>query len=233
MMRVSKSALAPFREAGIATWAMETSGFLANTYADYFSALGTRTTDLEDMCTAVYRWADRTGCSSNRLLRQLCCLSVSLGHQFWQDPRFGDYVATTVENRDVPRAKAVADLMDHGAVWLDALWADDSINEFGERLCTLILRGYAVNSDTLRYALPGHAEMFTPDNETRLLVWLGPRLPECQYSHQRLAYTCLAFALGVAWWRDPQYRMLAHHVSAQSDAQQLVNRILPMFRAMP
>ncbi len=233
MIRVSHSALAPFREAGIAAWATETTDFLANMYGDYFYALGTRTHDLEQMCMAVHRWASRTGCDGNRALRQLCCLSVSLGHRFWQDPRFGDYVATTIEQRSLSRATAVAQLVEHGTVWLESLWADDTINDFGERLCTLILGGYSVNSQTLRYALPGHGPMFSPEDETRLLVWLGPRLPDCQYSHQRLAYTCLALALGTEWWKDPQYRLLAHHVSAQSDAQQLVNRILPMFRAMP
>lgn len=233
MMRVSKASLAPFREAGIATWAMETTDFLANTYGDYFHALGTRTNDLEAMCLAVHRWASKTGCDTNRALRQLCCLSVSLGHRFWQDPRFGDYVATTVERRNIPRTKAVAQLVEHGTVWLDGLWADDNIGDFGERLCTLILGHYGVNSETLGYVLPGHGAMFSPEDETRLLVWLGPRLPECQFSHQRLAYTCLALALGTEWWKDPQYRMLAHHVSAQTDPQQLVNRLLPIFRAMP
>ncbi|MFL4470126.1 hypothetical protein ACERZ8_09685 [Tateyamaria armeniaca] len=233
MMRVSQTALAPFREAGVATWAMETTDFLAKTYGTYFYALGTRTHDLEAMCTTVHRWASRRGCDGNRLLRQLCCLSVSLGHRFWQDPRFGDYVATTVEDRSIPRAKAVAMLIEHGTTWLDALWTDDDIKDFGERLCTLILGHYSVNSETLRYVLPGHGPMFSAEDETRLLVWLGPRLPACQFNHQRLAYTCLALALGTEWWKDPQYRMLAHHVSAQTDPQQLVNRILPMFRAMP
>lgn len=233
MMRVSQAALTPFREAGIATWAMETSGFLAKTYADYFAALGTRTDDLEKMCLAVHRWASRSGCDGNRALRQLSCLSISLGHQFWQDPRFGDYVAGTIEKRTLPRPQAVAELMAHGTHWLEALWANDSINDFGERLCALITGGHSVTSETLKYVLPGHSAMFTPEDETRLLVWLGPRLPEVQYSHQRIAYTSLALALGTAWWKDPQYRMLAHHVSAQRDGQELVNRILPMFRAMP
>lgn len=233
MMRVSQSALTPFRQAGIATWAMETSSFLAKTYGDYFYALGTRTDDLEKMCVAVHRWAGPLGCNGNRNLRQLCCLSVSLGHRFWHDPRFADYVATTIEIRTLPRAQAVATLMSHGTTWLDSLWADDNIKDFGERLCALIAGGYSVNSETLKYVLPGHSAMFSPENENRLLVWLGPRLPDCQYSHQRLAYTCLALALGAEWWNDPQYRMLAHHVSAQSDAQELINRLLAMFRAMP
>ena len=233
MMRVSETALAPFRQAGIATWAIETSDFLDKTYSDYFYALGTRKTDLEITCAAVHRWAGRFDCDGNRALRQLCCLSVSLGHRFWLDPRFGDYVATTIEKRTLPRAQAVATLVDHGTVWLDGLWANDSIKDFGERLGALIAGGYSVTSETLRYVLPGHSEMFTPSDETRLLVWLGPRLPDCQYSHQRLTYTCLALALGTEWWKDPQYRLLAHHVSAQRDAQDLINRILPMFRAMP
>lgn len=233
MIRVSQSALAPFREAGIASWAVETTDFLARTYADYFHALGTRTTDVEQMCLTVHGWASRTGCDGNRALRQLCCLSVSLGNRFWRDPRFQDYVATTIGRPDMPRAKAVAQLVEHGTVWLDTLWAQDDIKDFGERLSALILGAYRINTTTLHYVLPGHSAMFTPEDETRLLLWLGPRLPDCQYDHQRLAYTCLALALGTGWWQDPQYRMLAHHVSAQSDPQALVHRILPMFRAMP
>lgn len=233
MMRVNQASLAPFRQADVATWAMETSDFLAKTYGDYFYALGTRTYDVEQMCMEVYRWASKSGCDGNRSLRQLCCLSVSLGYRFWQDPRFGDYVAKTIEIRTLPRPQAVAALVEHGVEWLDGLWADDNISNFGERLCALIAGGHSVNSETLAYVLPGHSATFTPENETRLLVWLSPRLPDCQFAHQRLTYTYLALALGMEWWKDPQYRMLAHHVATRSDPQELINRLLPIFRAMP
>lgn len=233
MIQVSKSAQAPFRDAAIATWAMETTDFLARTYGAYFFALGTRTYDLEEMCRAVHRWGGRVGCEGNRTLRQLCCLSVSLGHQFWQDPRFVSYVAATIQDRNVPRAKAVETLIGHGTEWLDALWADDTIQAFGERVCAFILSEYRITHETLHYVLPGHSDMFSQEDETRLLDWLRARLPDCAFDHQRHAYMCLSLALGTAWWKDPQYRILAHHVSAQPEPQELVNRILPMFRALP
>lgn len=233
MLQVSPKAISGFRDAAIDAWAAEAAQFLARTYRDYMKALDIWADDLLPQIHAVQAWAARHDCVADRDVRQLCCVAMSLGHQFWQDPRFAYYVDVTLRDRSLPRTHAVKTLVGHGTEWLGQLWQDDSLAEFGERLCALIVGGYPLNSQTLAYALPGHAAMFSPDDEHRLLDWLRPRLPDCQYAHQRMAYTCLALPLGVAWWDDPQYRNIAHHVAAHDDPQKLVNGILPMFRALP
>jgi len=233
VLHVTQTALRPFSHARVEAWVVDTSQFLARSYTDYFTALDIYAKDLMPICEAVHRWAAKYDCNADRDLKQLSCLAISLGHRFWQDPRFGYYVVSSIENRDMPRPQAVQSLVAQSTEWLGALWQDDTVQEFGERLCALILGGYPATSVNLKYVLPGHALMFSQSDEDLLLRWLGPRLPQAQYDHQRLSYICMALAFGTGWWKDPQYRNIAHAVSAHNTPEDLVNRILPMFRALP
>ncbi|KIC47751.1 hypothetical protein [Tateyamaria sp. ANG-S1] len=233
MLRVSPHVVDGFEQAAVDAWAVDTAQFMARTYRDYLVAMNIRAVDLLPLVHAVQQWAARYECTVDRDVRQLCCVAMSLGHQFWEDPRFAHYVNVSLRDRGLPRTHAVKTLVGHATEWLTQLWKDDGLAEFGERLSALVVGGYPLNSQTLEYVLPGHAAMFTPDDEARLLDWLRPRLPETGYAHQRMSYICLALPLGMSWWADPQYRHVAHHVASHTDPQALVNGILPMFRALP
>jgi hypothetical protein len=192
---------APDREA----WVAQAAARLHQSFFSYYTALGRVPADLVPVCHATERWAAGLGITGERDVSQLCCLAASLGHQFWQDPRFQGHVVATLGNPAVARPEAVPLLMGHAQDWLTLLWQNDTLGAFAERLAAMLRHNLEPDVQTLRSVLPGHWLALDEGFNLQLLQWLFQTLPPTTFAAQRMAALAIALVHGISWWRDPQY----------------------------
>ncbi|MGL4320818.1 MAG: hypothetical protein ACRCS3_08145, partial [Paracoccaceae bacterium] len=164
-----------------------------------------------------------------RDVSQLCCLAASLGHQFWQDPRFQGHVAATLGNTAIARPEAVPLLMDFTQNWLTQLWQNDSLAAFAERLVTILRHNVEPDLQVLHTILPGHWIALDEGFNTQLLQWLFQTLPPTGFAAQRTASLAIALVHGTSWWHDPQYRCFADILATAQSPDALADGLASVY----
>lgn len=189
-------------------WVEETAHTIRDCFADYFDRLDTSTQELEQICAGVQTWAKSNQIIGGRDVAKLCVVAVSLGHKFWQDPRFSGYISASVGNSSVERSRCSRLLTKDAENWLTLLWNQDAISRFAKRLEIALNQG-ADNSDaTLRYLVPNHWSMFNEAQNSQYLAWLRRQLPQTDCSAKDTFLSAGALIFGSNWWDDPQYAKL-------------------------
>ncbi len=207
-------------------WYRAAARDLFETYEAYYTAFGASAETLMPMVQTIAAWAQRQHIRSQVDVTRLCHVATSLGHKFWQDPRFRGYVTASM-SVDVPPGRRATALMGETKAWLRGLWAGDSLLAFSERLVELVGAGRRPEVNALQHLLPGHWQMFsTPDNE-RLLGWLSQTVPDNLRDEgpRQLVYTACALAHGTQWLSDPQYQRLAEAVRSEAAPARLAAQI--------
>jgi hypothetical protein len=170
------------------------------------------------------RVQDRTS-KGERDVAQLCCIAVTLGHEFWRDPRFDAYLAASVGNADLTPTQATQRLIGYAGDWLAALWTNDSLPAFAERLCHYVRHDTELTPSILRAVLPGHWALFDEEYHARLTGWLLSSLPTLQMPAQRLASVSCALVHGTGWMHDPQYGVLLRMIVTAPNAAELAHAL--------
>jgi hypothetical protein len=212
-----------------ATWISGTAYQLLYTYQTYFRAFGVDAQDIAQVCQSVVRWAEERGINGERDVAQLCCVAVTLGHEFWLDPRFDAYLAASVGNAELMPAQATQRLIGFTGDWLSALWNNDTLAGFVERLCHYVRQDTEPDSATLRIILPGHWIQFDEDYHDRLTGWFLAGLPPLQMPAQRLACLSCALVHGTGWMRDPQYGLLLRIVMTAPNTAEMAHALSELY----
>lgn len=212
-----------------AVWIAQAAARLHQSFLSYYLALGRTPADLVPVCHATERWAAGFGITGERDVSQLCCLAASLGHQFWQDPRFQGHVAATLANTAVVRSEAVPLLMGRAQDWLALLWLNDTMGAFAERLMHVLRRNLEPDLTILRTVLPGHWLAYDEGFNVQLLQWLYQSLPPTTFAAQRMAALAIGLVHGTSWWHDPQYRCFADILATAYSPETLADALTAIY----
>jgi hypothetical protein len=142
----------------------------------------------------------------------LCCVAVTLGHEFWRDPRFIDEVSETVGSTDLTRTEATQLLMRETGDWLAGLWNNDSLSGFAERMGYHLRSNAGPAPQVLQSILPGHWVVRAAAFNAWLIDTISAALPSMHMPAQKLAVVGLSLVHGTGWMRDPQYGWIAQVV---------------------
>jgi len=233
-LKISSTALEMVAEQQRSAWAGDASHQLYETYPGYFSALDVTTTDLVPFCHQVERWAARHEVTGTREVFRLLLVAVSMGHRFWQDPRFQPYVNMSVKNPDIAASRRAMAMVDNSKVWLRLLWQGDDLNAFADRLTGSLRSGAIAGLNDIRIILPQHWQIIPVADNQRLTDWLLQVLPADRFptTYQRLAYLALALVHGVHWLTDPQYAVFVAAIDDAIDAPDLADRLAAIYGRM-
>lgn len=207
-------------------WCRSAARALFESYGAHYTGFGTSAEALSHMVQSTAAWALRHDIRSQADVTRLCHVAASLGHRFWQDPRFQGYVSASTSPEIPPGRRATA-MMGETKSWLRGLWAGDSLQAFSERLSEMIAAGHGPETQTLRYVLPGHWQLFHVADVDRLLGWLGQSTPELlqDTGPRQLAFTACALVHGPQWLSDPQYPRLANLIRMELDPAVLATEL--------
>lgn len=139
-----------------ASWAERTALQLHSTYPDYFTALDVTSEDLAPLCQQVERFAARHEVTGEREVFRLILVAISMGHRFWQDPRFHGYVVNSLGNVDIVPSRRALAMVDNGKIWLRLLWNNDDLGAFAGRLTKHLRRNAISGPDAIQSILPRH-----------------------------------------------------------------------------
>ncbi len=230
---LSSAAFGAFAAEARVAWTLRAAHRVHGTYPDWFAALGVAPDALVPLCAQVGRWAARHGVTGERELFRLLLVAVSMGHRFWQDPRFQARVARSVGNPDIVPSRRAMAMADENKAWLRLLWQGDSLAAFAARLTDRLRRGGAGPGD-IRSILPQHREILPAADHDRLVDWLLQAPPPGRFPapYQRLAHLALALVHGVQWMTDPQYPALMAALDGAQDAGDLADRLAAIYGRM-
>lgn len=211
-------------------WAEGAATALFDSYTTYYTAFGASAQTLTPMVQTVITWARRFDIAGKADCTRLCHVTAAWGHRFWQDPRFQGYVTASLSSQ-VPAGRRATVLTKKTKGWLRALWSEDSMTAFAERLATAITQHQDVDANNIARILPGHVRMFSAPDHERLLATLLQSAPENVNGtpSQRLAYVACALVHGWYWLNDPQYPRLADAVQTRSDPTDLATTITDLY----
>ena len=224
MLTFSAATFEAFADAERDAWAKRAAAKLHATYPDHYAVLDVSASDLVPLCAGVERYGARYGVKGERDVFRLVLMAASLGHRFWQDPRFRGYLADAFPEGGDP-VRGVIAMGRHAKEWLRLLWADDTQAAFADRLCSHLRcdEGPAA----LPAILPQHYQVFAAGDHARLVDWLMESRPANGMAApwQQLAHLALACAFGVHWHRDPQYTALASSMESAAGAADCADRL--------
>jgi hypothetical protein len=216
---------APDRDA----WIAQAAARLHQSFHSHYTALGRVPADLVPVCHATERWAAAYGITGERDVSQLCCLAASLGHQFWQDPRFEGHVAATLANPALARPGVTPLLMGHAQDWLTLLWQNDTLGAFADRLTAILRRNLEPDLQVLHAVLPGHWIALDEGFNSQFLQWLYQTLPPTSFAAQRMAALAIALVHGAQWWHDPQYLRFAEILATAGSPDALADALSAVY----
>lgn len=207
-----------FEEAGDLAaigWSKRASQHLLQTYPDYFPALDVSEKELQQLCQGVNTWAHSVGIQGERDVYRLCLVATSLGATFWTDPRFDQFLEDSVGKSSLPVTRRAQALTDLTKAWLETLWQDDRLDQFGARMANAIADRRAPDADTLQFLVPGHWSIFSTQDTAHFLE-LVPN--PFERADQQTANAALALVHGKDWRRDPTLHLIERTVSSAPDA---------------
>lgn len=207
MLKITNEQFRKFAKPAREAWISSAAQHLHRSFPDYFATLNVSDADLRPICRATEEWAEQHGVTGERDTLQLCCVSVSLGHRFWHDPRFRGYVRDTLEDQSLEREAAVRALSEKTSIWLSTLWHEDQVADFGARLAQQLRRGADLDQITWQTLLPGHLRLFDMAAHQRFVAWLSHQVSDWT-PDRRVAFVALALVHGSGWMNDPQYTRL-------------------------
>ena len=231
-MHLSAQNIAAFSDLTRARWAEEAAYELHATWQDHYSALSVTADMLIPLCARVERFAGRHDIKGAREVFRLALVAASMGHRFWQDPRFHPYVASSVGNVDLVPSRRATAMADHCKAWLQLFWNGDTAADFGTRLAHALRAGHGPAA--ISQVLPQHWRIYSHDENQRLTDWLRGSLDQGHLpgAEQQLAYLALALIHGVHWIDDPQYTLLAKTITDAADGRQLADQLSAIYAAM-
>lgn len=215
-------------------WADRAACRLHHAYPAYFSALAVTPRQLVPLCAAVEQRAAPRGIKGERDLHRLALVALSLGHCFWDDPRFRAYAASSLDDTVIPASRRALAMAEHSKHWLRGLWQHDDLQSFSERLTTHIQFRSAPSGEVLHALVPGHSRNLRSSASDRYIEWLRQQQPirHLRTPSQQLAYLACCLVHGAGWHRDPQYPLLVRIITTTSDPDQLANRLLAVYAGM-
>lgn len=211
-------------------WCLAAANDLFEAYEAHYTAFGVSPETLAPMVHTTAAWAQRHDIRSQADVTRLCHVAASLGHRFWQDPRFQGYVAASTAP-EIPAGRRATGMTRAAKVWLRGLWTGDSLQAFSRRLADLVAAGHSPEARNLYHVLPGHWQMFTAVDNERLLDWLVQSAPNLvrDAGPRQLAHTACALVHGPNWLSDPQYPRLAETVCSEIDPAHLAAQIVDIY----
>lgn len=230
VLKFSETQFAAFEGRARDEWCRSASQDLFEAYEAHYTAFGASPDGLIPMVQAVAAWAQRHGINSQADVTRLCHVAASLGHRFWQDPRFRGYVAASTAP-EIPTGRRAIALMTSTKGWLRALWAGDILLAFSKRLGQVIRAEKSSDAHTLQYVLPGHWQLFNVSDNDQLLAWLAETTPEDlrDSGPRQIAYTACALAHGAQWISDPQYPRLAQLIRTEMNSADLAEGLESLY----
>lgn len=231
-MRVSAQQFARFSAPAQADWTARTTHRLHAAYHSHYAALNVSVSDLEPVFQAVHGWAAAHHIVAEREVASLCCLVPTLGHHFWQDPRFETAVNASVRNTEMLRPAAVRHLTDHASAWVAGLWQGDTITDYAARLNDQLWQNIEPAPQSLYTVLPNHWTLCEASFNARLIEWLILHLPPVHAPAQRFALVACALVHGTRWLHDPQYAHIAHTIMASPAPEPLMAGLQAIYGAL-
>lgn len=230
MFTLTPEQIEAFEGASQEHWYETAAHDLHEAFAEHYAAMGSSPEALIPVVSAVAKWARRHDVTGKADVTRFCYVAASLGHRFWQDPRFQGYVTGSM-SPDVPRGRRASIMMSETKTWLRGLWAGDSLRAFSERLVELVGEARGPEAHTLRYLLPGHWQMFSAADNERLLAWLAQLAPEevRDEGPRQLMYTACALVHGTRWLSDPQYPRLIAAIHTHRDPAALASTLKEIY----
>ncbi|WP_308917078.1 hypothetical protein [Jannaschia sp. LMIT008] len=153
---------------------------------------------------------------------RLSHVAAALGHRFWQDPRLRSRVSAAMATGRPADRRAGAMIRETKA-WLRALWLDDDLCGFADRLANGMDGGEGPRTSTLLRVLPGHRRVLSAAENDQLFDWLDRVTPAPfrDGGPRHLAYMACALVHGPQWPSDPQYPRLAAAVASGAEPARL------------
>lgn len=227
---LSREQFAVFQDHAQDRWCQAAAQELFAEYEAHYSAFGASAEALGPMVRTTAAWAERQDIRSRADVTRLCHVTASLGHRFWQDPRFRGYVTASTAP-EIPVGRRATTMMGKTKGWLQGLWSGASLQAFSDRLAELVAGGYGPEPHNLHDVLPGHWQMFKGADNDRFLDWLAQSAPEPvrDAGPRQLAYSACALAHGPQWLSDPQYPRLAEAVRSEFDPAHLAAQIIDIY----
>ncbi len=232
-MRFSAQQFAQFALPEQGLWIESAAKRLYSAFDAHYAMLGVTQQDLLPAIQATVAWAQSHDVTGERDVASLCAIVPSLGHRFWLDPRFAGLATGTLDDRQVPRAAAVATVVEQCGQWLQAFWQADTIAAFADRLAYQLSHDVEPSPATLHAVLPNHWLMYDQTFNAQLIDWILRNHPPVMMAAQRFALTAGALMHGTGWHADPQYRHVVQFVLAADVSGQLAERLHALYRGMP
>lgn len=227
VLTFSKQQFASFGEINRAKWIVSAAQKLHSTYSGHYKSQGITPEDLIPVVTEVTNWGLRHDIESEADMTRLTLIAASLGHRFWQDPRFSHLAESSLAEKVLPSRRALR-LTKDVKTWLQTIWANDAKSNFGTRLGSGIEAGHWPDLDTLHYILPGHGHALSDGTAVLFVDWLVAQIPATYRASppHALAFCACALVQGTAWLSDPQLPRLQAIMQPETAPKDLAAKLV-------
>jgi hypothetical protein len=209
-IRLTKEQFQAFEDSYAQDWYEEAAQKLMNLYPDYINAFGAKLQNVRKFCVEVHLNAKAVQIHSQKDVLKLAVLSLILGLNFRDDPRFRKALENSLDRTHIPENRRIILLSEFVQDWVQAGWSQNKMAEPGERLASYIIQ----NTNELTSASERRENIYTlfpsafSDQFEVCAAFFRLTEQHCaeygmHHGVLRFAYLGCSVTFGVKWFDDP------------------------------
>jgi hypothetical protein len=236
-IRFTKELFKAFENDYAQDWYLETARKLLELYPDYMNAFGADLKKTQNFCERVHINAKSAEIFNQRDVFKLAVLSLSLGLNFRDDPRFKKALSNSLERTHIPEGRRVILLSEFAHKWVQADWQKNNLAGLGEKVSSYIKGKSSVLTDaterregTLTLFLPEFSGEFEICSDFFRLTEQHCASYGLHHGVQRFAYFGCSVSYGVKWFDDPLLENLKKVFSTSKTSNNLCEGIRDFYK---